>query len=175
MKDTGFWVDAAQQSRIAEPFDSDPDTKAPARVLDVRKQPRFLSGGGGMASTAPDYLRFAQMLLNGGELDGVRILSRKTVDLMTSDQLGSAIARGPAYFPGPGYGFGLGVQVRIAPGEAARLGSVGDYGWDGVYGTTFFVDPKERLIVIWMMQRPNLPANVPVWRRMRSVVYSAIE
>jgi len=123
MKDTGFWVETAQQSRIAEPFDSDPDTKAPARVPEVRKQPRFLSGGGGMVSTAPDYLRFAQMLLNGGELDGVRVLSRKTVDLMTSDQLGSAIARGPAYFPGPGYGFGLGVQVRMAPGEAASLGS----------------------------------------------------
>ena len=175
MKDTGFWVDTAQQSRIAEPFDSDPDTKAPARVPDVRKQPRFLSGGGGMVATAPDYLRFTQMLLNGGELDGARILSRKTVDLMTSDQLGSAIARGPLYLPGPGYGFGFGVQVRMAPGEAASLGSVGDYGWGGAYGTTFFVDPKERLIVIWMMQRPNLAANVNVWRRMRSIVYTAIE
>lgn len=175
MKDTGFWVDPAQHGRIVEPFELDPDTKAPARVPDVRKQPRFLSGGGGMVSTAPDYLRFTQMLLNGGELDGVRILSRKTVEVMTSDQLGSAIARGPLYFPGPGYGFGLGVQVRIAAGEAASLGSVGDYGWAGVYGTTFFVDPKERLIAIWMMQRPNLPANVYFWRRMRSVVYTAIE
>ena len=115
------------------------------------------------------------MLLNGGELDGVRILSRKAVELMTSDQLGSAIARGPLYFPGPGYGFGLGVRVRIAAGEAASLGSVGDYAWDGVYGTTLFVDPKERLIAIWMMQRTNLPADVYFWRRMRAVVYSAIE
>lgn len=175
MKDTGFWVDPAQQGRIAEPFELDPDTKAPARVPDVRKQPGFLSGGGGMVSTAPDYLRFTHMLLNGGELDGVRILSRKTVELMTSDQLGSAIARGPLYFPGPGYGFGLGVRVRIVAGEATSLGSVGDYAWDGVYGTTFFVDPKERLIAIWMMQRPNLPADVYFWRRMRSLVYSAIE
>jgi len=98
MKDTGFWVDTAKQGRIAEPFELDPDTKAPARLPDVRKQPRFLSGGG-MVSTATDYMRFAQMLLNGGELDGVRILSRKTVELMTSDQLGSTITRGPLVFP----------------------------------------------------------------------------
>lgn len=175
MKDTGFWVEPAQQGRIAEPFALDPDTKTPARVPDVRKQPRFLSGGGGMVSTVPDYLRLTQMLLNGGELDGVRILSRKTVELMTSDQLGSAIVRGPLYFPGPGYGFGFGVRVRIAAGEAMNLGSVGDYGWEGVYGTAFFVDPKERLIAIWMMQRTNLPADVYFWRRMRAVVYSAIE
>lgn len=175
MADTGFWVDAAQHGRIAEPFELDPDTRAPARVPDVRKPRRFLSGGGGMVSTAADYLRFAQMLLNGGKLDGVRILAHKTVDLMTSDQLGSAIARGPQYFPGPGYGFGFGVQVRTAAGEAASLGSVGDYGWAGAYGTTFFVDPKERLVVIWMMQRPNLPANAYIWRRMRSLVYTALE
>jgi CubicO group peptidase (beta-lactamase class C family) len=88
MKDTGFSVDPAQQGRIAEPFALDPDTKAPARFpIDVRKQPRLLAGGHGMVSTAGDYLRFTQMLLNGGELDGVRIVSRKTVDLMTSDQL----------------------------------------------------------------------------------------
>jgi CubicO group peptidase (beta-lactamase class C family) len=175
MKDTGFWADPAQQSRIAEPFALDPDTKAPARVPDVRKPRRFLSGGGGMVSTAPDYLRFTQMLLNGGELDGVRILSRKTVELMTSDQLGLAIVHGPLYFPGPGYGFGFGVRVRIAPGEALNLGSVGDYGWEGVYGTAFFVDPKERLIAIWMMQRTNLPVNIYFWRRMRAIVYTAIE
>ena len=175
MKDTGFWVDPAQHGRIVEPFELDPDTKAPARVPDVRKQPRFLSGGGGMVSTAPDYLRFTQMLLNGGELDGVRILSRKTVEVMTSDQLGSAIARGPLYFPGPGYGFGLGVRVRIAAGESASLGSVGDYSWEGAWGTMFFVDPKERLIAIWLTQRSNLPASLYFWRRMRAVVYSAIE
>lgn len=175
MADTGFWVDTAQHSRIAEPFELDPDTKAPARVPDVRKPRRFLSGGGGMVSTAGDYLRFAQMLLNGGKLNGVRILAPKTVALMTSDQLGSAIARGPLYFPGPGYGFGFGVQVRVAAGEAASLGSVGDYGWAGVYGTTFFVDPKERLISLWMMQRTNLPANAYIWRRMRSLVYTALE
>lgn len=164
MADTGFWVDTAQHGRIAEP-----------RVPDVRKPRRFLSGGGGLVSTAGDYLRFAQMLLNGGKLDGVRILAPKTVALMTSDQLGSAIARGPLYFPGPGYGFGFGVQVRVAAGEAASLGSVGDYSWAGVYGTTFFVDPKERLISVWMMRRTNLAANAYIWRRMRSLVYTALE
>jgi len=175
MKDTGFWVDTAQQGRIAEPLAVDPDTKAPARVRDVRVPPRLLCGDGCMVSTASDYYRFLQMLLNGGELDGIQILSRKSVELMTSDQLGTGIAHAPLYFPGPGYGFGLAFAVRTAPGEAASLGSVGDYWWVGVYGTSFFVDPKERLIGIYMMQRPNVIADLNFWSRFRTGVYSALK
>jgi CubicO group peptidase (beta-lactamase class C family) len=175
MKDTGFSVDAAKHGRIAEPFEVDPDTKAPARVADVRNAPSFLSGGSGLVSTAADYARFAQMLLNGGELDGVRILSRKTVEFMTSDQLGPGIARNALYFPGPGYGFGLGVAVRTSEGGPAAPGSVGDYTWSGASGTNFFVDPKERLVWIWMMQRPNMTAGGNVWRKYRSMVYGALE
>ncbi len=175
MKDTGFHVDPSQHGRIAEPFDLDPDSKAPARVVAVLTPPQLLSGGSGMVSTAGDYLRFAQMLLNGGELEGARILSRKTVELMTSDHLGPGVARTALYFPGPGYGFGLGFAVRTAAGEAAGPGSIGDYFWVGYYGTLFFVDPKEKLIGIWMTQRVNLPANQLIWRRHKSQVYAAID
>ncbi|HEY6104839.1 MAG TPA: serine hydrolase domain-containing protein, partial [Anaeromyxobacteraceae bacterium] len=175
MNDTGFHVDPSQHGRIAEPFDLDPDTKAPARVAAVLTPPQLLSGGGGMVSTAGDYLRFAQMLLNGGELDGARILSRKTVELMTSDHLGTGVARTALYFPGPGYGFGLGFAVRTAAGESAVPGSIGDYYWPGLYGTLFFVDPKEKLIGIWMMQRVNQPTNQVIWRRFKSQVYAAID
>ena len=169
MKDTGFSVDPAKHARIAEPFAVDPETKAPVLLPDVRTPPRFLCGGACMVSTAADYYRFLQMLLNGGELEGVRILSRKSVELMTSDHVGTGIARGLLF---PGYGFGLGFNVRITPGEASSLGSVGDYGWGGLYGTTFFVDPKERLIGILMMQRPNWAKYS---RQFRTGVYSALD
>ena len=163
MRDTAFYVDAANHGRIAEPFAKEP-------LINVRTKPKYLSGGGGMVSTAADYLRFAQMLLNGGELDGVRILSRKTVDYMTSDHLGGV--RGPAYLPGPGYGFGLGVKVRTSAGEADSPGSIGDYDWGGLGGTYFWVDPKERLIGIWMMQAPG--PRVYYRRLMRAMVYGAM-
>jgi CubicO group peptidase (beta-lactamase class C family) len=168
MQDTGFSVDPAKHARIAEPFAVDPDTKSPVLLPDVRTPPRFLCGGACMVSTATDYYRFLQMLLNGGELEGVRILSRKSVELMTSDHLGTGITRGE--LP-PGYGFGLGFTVRIASGEAPSLGSLGDYGWGGLYGTTFFVDPKERLIGILMMQRPSYAKYS---RQFRTGVYSAL-
>jgi len=169
MKDTGFSVDPTKHARIAEPFAVDPDTKSPVVLRDVRTPPRFLCGGACMVSTATDYYRFLQMLLNGGELEGVRILSRKSVELMTADHLGSGITRGDL---SPGYGFGLGFAVRITPGEASSLGSVGDYSWGGLYGTSFFVDPKERLIGILMMQRPNYAKYS---RQFRTGVYSALD
>jgi CubicO group peptidase (beta-lactamase class C family) len=144
MKDTGFHVPPEKHARLAEPFAAD------ARMLEVKQKPKYLAGGQGLVSTAADYLRFAQMLLNGGELEGVRLLSKKTVDYMTTDHLGTI--RGPAYLPGPGYGFGLGFAVRLADGQAATPGSAGDYNWGGLGGTYFWVDPKERLAAVWMMQ-----------------------
>ena len=166
MKDTGFHVEAASQDRIAEPFEIDPDTRAKQVLAEIRRPPKLLSGGGGMVSTAADYLRFAQMLLNGGELDGVRLLSRKTVDYMTADHLGSI--KGPA----PGYGFGLGFTVRTATGEGGSAGTLGDYNWAGLGGTYFWIDPKEKLIAIWMMQAP-LQRNY--YRQFfRNMVYGAM-
>jgi CubicO group peptidase (beta-lactamase class C family) len=170
MRDTAFYVEASKHGRIAESFAKEPATGEPIRLINVRTKPKYLSGGGGMVSTAADYLRFSQMLLNGGELDGVRIVSKKTVDYMTSDHLGGV--RGPAYLPGPGYGFGLGVKVRTSAGEADSPGSLGDYDWGGLGGTYFWVDPKERLIGIWMMQAPG--PRVYYRRLMRAMVYGAL-
>jgi CubicO group peptidase (beta-lactamase class C family) len=171
MNDTSFSVPPAKQGRIAEPFPVDPDSKQPVKLLDVTRAPALQSGGGGMVSTADDYLRFAQMMLNGGELDGVRIVSRKTIEYMTSDHTGDI--RGPVYLPGPGYGFGLGVAVRKSTGESAQYGSAGDYYWGGFAGTYFWVDPKERLIAVWMMQAPSQSGHYRTV--LRTAVYSSLD
>jgi CubicO group peptidase (beta-lactamase class C family) len=174
MKDSGFWVPAEQQHRVAEAFDTDPDSGIAVKLLDVRSKPAFLSGGGGMVSTAHDYLRFARMLANRGTLDGVRILSRKTVQYMTSDHLGDlpGARMTPDFLPGPGYGFGLGFAVRIADGDAIVPGSLGDYNWSGLAGTYFWVDPTENLVAIWLMQAPEQRAH---YRQLfRNLVYAAL-
>lgn len=170
MKDTGFSVPAAAQQRIAEAFETDPDSRQKVELLNVRIAPKLFSGGGGLVSTADDYLRFARMMLNKGELDGVRIVSRKTIEYMTTDHL--AGVRGPAYLPGPGHGFGLGVAVRTAAGESPLIGSVGDYYWGGYAGTYFWVDPRENLVAVWMMQGPGQSASYrPL---LRTAVYSSL-
>jgi len=104
---------------------------------------KYYSGGGGLCSTVLDYARFAQMLLNGGELDGVRLLSRKTVELMTTDHVGDL---------NEGSGFGLGVSVRRTLSESGEIGSVGTFGWGGFWYTTFFVDPQEQMVGVCMGQ-----------------------
>lgn len=154
MKETGFHVPEAKWNRIAQ-AGADPDSHQPQTMLEVRYPRAFESGGGGLVSTAPDYLRFAQMLLNGGELDGVRLLSPRTVAWMTSDHLGT-IARGNEYIPGAGYGFGLGVAVRTVAGVSPVHGSAGDYHWSGAGGTFFWIDPHEQLIGIFMLQGPSV-------------------
>ncbi len=152
MVDTGFWVPDAKQGRIAEP-QADPETGAVDQLIDVTRPPKMFAGGHGLVSTVMDYARFCQMMLNGGTLDGARILSRKTVEFMTADHLGDAIDKnGTVYLPGPGYGFGLGFGVRTAAGESPWLGSVGEYYWGGYAGTYFWVDPAEQMIVVYMMQ-----------------------
>ena len=160
MNDTAFHVPPEKHARLAEPFAADP------RVLEVRAKPKYLAGGQGLVSTSSDYLRFAQMLLNGGELDGARIVAKKTVDYMTSDHLGAI--RGPA----AGYGFGLGFAVRLADGEASTPGTAGDYNWAGLGGTYFWVDPKERLVAVWMMQ--STPQRNYYRGLYRNLVYGAL-
>ena len=163
MKDTAFWVEPAKQSRIAEPIEIDPVWKIKINLNEIRKSPARYSGGGGAVSTADDYLRFAQMLLNGGELDGVRILAPKTVDAMLADQLSGVRATLPpssaAPGPRPGYAFGLGFAIRTEIGEASTLGSAGIADWNGLGGTNFWIDPKEKLAVIWMAQAPGMRAH----------------
>ena len=135
-----------------------------------------------MFSTAPDYARFCQMLLNGGELEGVRILAPKTIALMTSDQLPPGTERHTpvatildAFGPTPemGTSFGLGFAVRTDAGRNPMPGSVGDFSWGGIYGTLFWVDPHEKLVAVLMMQAPR-PVLVPFWRQTRMLVYQTL-
>jgi len=158
MKDTGFVVPPESLKRYAKGFAKDPDTRADQFVLDLSKPLKFECGGGCTASTAADYLRFAQMLLNGGTLEGKRILSRKTVEFMLSDQLAPGTVNTIAQTGDPtraDYGFGLGVAVRTTPGVVRLTGSVGDFSWSGAYGTTWWGDPKEKLAVVFMAQTPG--------------------
>lgn len=159
MRDTSFHVPSDKHHRIAEPFVHDPDGGIPMKVFDPREQVPMESGGGGLMSTAHDYARFLQCLLNGGCLEGVRLLGPRTVAYMTSDHLGDipvngATAGGNALLP-PGHGFGLGFAVRKASGIANVPGSAGLYYWGGIAGTTFFVDPAEDLFAMLMIQAPN--------------------
>ncbi|MBO0710417.1 MAG: beta-lactamase family protein [Acetobacteraceae bacterium] len=170
MADSGFYVPEAQHERLAEAFAKDPEGGTEVQLLDVRRKPSFESGGGGMVATALDYARFLQMMLNGGRLEGARLLSRKTVELMTSDHLGSI--EGSQDLLVPGYGFGLGFAVRRHPGISAMPGSVGQYYWGGAAGTTFWVDPAERLYATLMIQAPVQREYYRVV--FRDMVYSAI-
>jgi len=173
MVDTGFWVKQSGLPRIAQA-----DTPNP---VDPGKKPAIFSGGGGMFSTAGDYARFSQMLLNGGILDGLRILSPKSVAMMTSDQIPpSATRQTPvalslgAFGPTPemGLSFGLGFSVRVDPGRSPLPGSVGDYSWCGITGPLFWVDPKEKLVVVMMVQ--SGPERNVLWRQTRTMVYQAM-
>ena len=174
MNDTNFWVAANQTGRLAQPMAVDTATAQPIKLIDVSKEPKNDSGGAGAVSTPADYLRFAQMLLNGGQLDGVRVLSRPTVALMTADHLGARIAPGALPTNNPGYTFGLGFAVRLGVGISGVVGSAGEFTWGGYAGTYFCVDPKEELAGVYMSQAPG-PLN-PYYRRLvKQLVYSAIE
>jgi CubicO group peptidase (beta-lactamase class C family) len=170
MTDTGFSVPEKHHGRVAEPFAKDPDTAMDVSLLDVKRTAVFESGGGGMVATAMDYARFCAMLLNNGRLDGTRLLGRKTLELMTSDHLG-AIPANPDLLP-PGHGFGLGFAVRTQAGMAPFPGSVGNYYWSGAAGTSFWVDPAERLFAVLMIQAPVQREQYRLL--FRDLVYAAI-
>ena len=173
MKDTSFYVtDKVKQSRIAEPFPDDRSIGVDAEFNDPRVSQAAESGGGGMVGTAMDYARFLQMLLNGGTIDGKRILGPKTVAYMTSDHLGPTIEQGPLYLPGAGFGFGLGFAVRKDAGVSPFAGTVGEYNWGGAGGTYFWVDPKEEMFVVFMMQSPK--HRVPYRYLLKDMVYAAV-
>ena len=150
MPDTTFAVPAEKKARLAQPLPTDPVSHQPQRIPILEQQVRFDGGGGCAFGTVADYLRFGQMLLNGGVLDGTRILSPKTVAAMTADHLGAQIKNNVALIEPhrEGYGFGLGVAVRLHAGIAAVPGSPGDFSWNGATGTAFWADPKERLVAV---------------------------
>jgi CubicO group peptidase (beta-lactamase class C family) len=185
MTSTGFWVREEDLGRLAQP-QADPATGKPPATpypLDVSKKPRWLSGGGGMVSTAGDYLKFCEMLLNHGEWQEARVLAPATVTLMTSDALppGIGYALGalgtlaPEFLPTPAEGqrFGLGFAVRTAAGRNPLPGSVGTYFWAGALGTIFWVDPAEKVVAIMMVQEPFANALGP-WRAFRYLTYQAL-
>ena len=173
MTSTSFYVtDRAKQDRIVEPFPNDRNFGIDADFNDPRVVQKWESGGGGMVSTAMDYARFLQMLLNGGSLDGKRVLGPKTVAYMTADHVGTSVAPGPLYLPGVGFGFGLGFAVRKDAGVSPLAGSVGEYNWGGAGGTYFWVDPKEDMFVVFMMQSPKW--RVPYRAVLKDMVYAAV-
>jgi CubicO group peptidase (beta-lactamase class C family) len=155
MVDTSFQVPPDKMARLARPLSRDPDTGAAQSVPDRAQALRFECGGGGLASTALDYLRFAQMLLSGGVLGETRILGRKTVEAMRTDRLTPDIEnRIPALDPNSeGYGFGLTVAVRAR--ASTLMGSLGEFYWNGAYGTLWWADPAEDLAVVFMAQVPG--------------------
>jgi CubicO group peptidase (beta-lactamase class C family) len=157
MIDTGFVVPRAELGRYAKTLPIDPVSREPQTLRDGTKLHKFDCGGGCAVSTALDYVRFAQMLLNGGELDGVRILGRKTVEYMTADHMGPEIDdRRLREWPNiNGYGFGLGVAVRRGAGIAGAMSSRGEFHWAGSTGTYFWVDPAEELVAVFMAHAPG--------------------
>jgi CubicO group peptidase (beta-lactamase class C family) len=157
MRDTGFAVPPAEIARYAKAHANDPLTREPQTLRDGTKLHRFDCGGGCAVSTAVDYLRFAQMLANGGELDGVRVLARKTVEYMTADHIGPEIDTSllREYPNINGYGFGLGVAVRRGGGVSGVMSSRGEFHWAGSTGTYFWVDPAESLVVVFMAHAPG--------------------
>jgi len=175
MTETAFYLaDDAKRPRVAEPLPADRFGGPIAGIKDPILPRRWESGGAGMIGTIGDYARFAQMLLNGGTLDGRRYLRPETVALMTSDHIGSEtkIARDHYYFPGATSGFGLGFAVRTAV-PANTSWRLGEYRWDGVAGTFFFIDPKDDMFAICMMQSPSQRERIQT--ELRTLIYEALE
>ena len=174
MVDTSFAIPDNKKSRYALAFPNDPLTGKAQTVLHAGKPIKFDCGGACAAGTAIDYLRFAQMLVNGGALDGKRIVSRAMLEMMTSDQLGPDIrARTTSTVLNEGYTFGLGFAIRQEAGQSSIAGSKGDYTWGGAYGTYFWVDPKEELVAVFMSAAPG-EIRVHYRSLIRSLVLQAI-
>jgi len=174
MVDTAFSVAPTKSGRYALAFPEDPLTKQPQSVLHAAGKPlKFDCGGGCAVSTTADYMRFAQMLVSGGTFEGKRLLSRKTLELMTADQLGPEVrARTTSPVLQPGYSFGLGFAVRTDAGINTAAGTVGDYTWGGAFGTYFWVDPREDMAVVYMAATPTAVGTYS--RMVRNLVLQAI-
>jgi CubicO group peptidase (beta-lactamase class C family) len=171
MVDSGFWLTREKLTRLAETAPGHP-----IKVIDVSAAPKNHSGGAGAVATTRDYARFGQMLLNGGQLDGVRVLSRPTVTLMTSDHLAGISTPqtpGELLLGTRGYTFGLGFAVRQGPGVAGVPGSPGEFMWAGFAGTYFWVDPKEELVGVLMTAAPS-PERGYFRRLFKQLTYQAI-
>lgn len=176
MKDTAFFVPTDKLDRLTVNYGTKDGRLSPvdgSKTSQYATKPALLSGGGGLISTADDYLRFAQMMLNRGELDGVRILKPETVELMTRNHLADdlvPIMLGP--LPMANTGFGLDFAVRVSTGGGEPAGSLGEYGWGGAASTQFFVSPRENVICIGMTQ--YMPATMSYFQEARKKLYAAV-
>src|SRR6266481_159247 len=175
MTDTAFYVaDSAKRPRIAEPMPDDRFITPVAGIRDPMVPRRWESGGAGMVGTIGDYARFAQMLLNGGTFEGRRYLKPETIAQMTSDHIGpeTKIARDYFYHPGATSGFGLGFAVRTStpPNTSWPLG---EYRWDGVAGTFFFIDPMDDMFVVFMVQTPSQRGRIQL--ELKTLIYEALD
>jgi CubicO group peptidase (beta-lactamase class C family) len=174
MTDTAYYVaDPAKWPRIAEPMPQDRAISPMTQVRDPRKPLRWESGGGGLVGTVGDYARFSQMLLNGGTFEGRRYLKPETIVLMASDHIGpeTKIARDQNYYPGGSSGFGLGFAVRTSVPPATSW-PLGEYRWDGVGGTFFFIDPEDDLFGIFMVQTPSQRGRIQL--ALKTLIYQAM-
>jgi CubicO group peptidase (beta-lactamase class C family) len=184
MRDAGFFVPAEKRSRFATNYRADEqgnlavDKGGSGLPADFASEPRMPSGGGGMVSTAEDYYRFAQMLGNGGELDGKRILAPATVKLMTSNHIPASLLTGEfgggMHVMRPGFGYGINGAVVFDPPEANLPDGKGTYLWDGAAGTWFWIDPANDVVFVAMIQRMGSPDNHRLEYRSHAVVYGAL-
>jgi CubicO group peptidase (beta-lactamase class C family) len=182
MKDAGFFVPEDKRARFATNYRDEPQGLTPtspgSAPTDYASQPTMPSGGGGLVSTAEDYYRFAQMLANGGELDGKRILAPATVKLMTSNHLPAALLTGDfgigQHIMRPGFGYGFNCAVVFDPPEANLPDGKGTFFWDGAAGTWFWVDPTNDIVFVSMIQRMGGRDNHSLQYRSHATVYQAL-
>jgi CubicO group peptidase (beta-lactamase class C family) len=184
MKDAGFFVPEENRTRFATNYRDNPQGElvpsatAAGAPTDYATQPTMPSGGGGLVSTIQDYYRFAQMLANGGQLDGKRILAPATVKLMTSNHLPTEILTGQfgigQHIMRPGFGYGFNCAVVFDPPEANLPDGKGTFFWDGAAGTWFWVDPTNDIVFVGMIQRMTSPDNHSLVYRSHATVYSAL-
>ena len=172
MAETAFFTGEENATRLAEAFPTDPWSGEKVQLFNMLEKPAMESGGGGLVSTTMDYARFCQLLLNGGTLDGNRILGRKTLELMAADHLSPQVKIKGDLVPA-GHGFGLGFAVRREAGIAPFLGSKGQFFWSGMAGTFFWIDPQEDLFAVFMMQGPGQRQHTRTL--VRNLVYAAVE
>jgi CubicO group peptidase (beta-lactamase class C family) len=174
MKDTAFYVPEDKWSRLATLYAPKQgggiERSSSPFQESFKKKPALLLGGAGMVGTLDDYSRFVMMLLNDGQLDGVRLLGRKTVELMRSDHLGNLARAG---LVNEGYGFGLTFAVNLGPGKAPTVGSAGEYYWGGAAGTSFWIDPKEHMIGVFLIQVLP-PTSAPAGDQFKRLAYEAL-
>lgn len=174
MPDSGWFVPQSKKHRLADAFDDDPMKASLWQLVRVEQSPekRLRHAGAGMVSTASDYFRFASMLANGGELDGVRLLSPTSIQLMIADHV-EGLQGSPASVSGPGYGFGLGLAMRKRIGGAVVPGSVDDFNWPGIGGTSFTVDRQQGIVAVFLVQAPS--NRIHARHLFKNLVYGSFE